>query len=129
MAIGGNNIVTNVKADIDYDGVKKISGEATSHRILWIFSYTPNGSKKIKANNRYKGLNGTEGTALYRAKNSADVDLVLEPEFQTESKTYFLGIYKRTKVKATGWGANIKGFEDGTPAQNENMIFSNSLLY
>ncbi|MBD5313660.1 MAG: hypothetical protein HDR96_04830 [Bacteroides sp.] len=128
MAIGGNNIVTNVKADLDYNGVKKISGEATNHRVLWIFNHTTNGSKHLKSNNRYKGLNSTESTALYRAKNAADVDVILEPEFQTESKSYFFGIYKRSKVKASGWGANIKGFQDATPAENGNVTFSNSIF-
>lgn len=128
MAIGSNNIVTNVKADLDYEGVKKIQGNATTHRILWIFSRTNNGSKTIKSNNRYKGLNKTESTALYRAKTAADVDIVLEPQFETETKSYFFGIYKRTKVNATGWGANIKGFKDGTPAQNDNVSFNNSIF-
>lgn len=105
MAIGGNNIVTNVKADIDYKGVKKISGSSTTTRVLWIFSHTPNGNKQLKANNKYKGLNKTEGVALYRAKKTADVDLVLEPQFETETKSYFFGIYKKTKVNMTGWGA------------------------
>lgn len=114
MAIGGNNITTTVKADIDYDGVKKIQGSASTTRVLWIFKHTPNGGKKISANNRYRGLNNTENVALYRAKQSADVDLVLEPQFETQTKSYFFGIYKKTDVKVVGWGANIKGFKDGS---------------
>ncbi len=128
MAIGGNSITTNVKADIDYAGVKKIQGNATTHRVLWIFGWTSNGNKSLKANNRYKGLKGGESVALYRAKTAADCDLVLEPEFETESKSYFFGIYKRTKVKATGWGANIKGFRDGTPESNATVGFGSGLF-
>lgn len=129
MAIGSNNIVTNVKADIDYAGVKKIQGNATTHRVLWIFKHTVNGGKHLKSNNRYKGLNGAEATALYRAKAAADVDIVLEPEFETESKSYFFGIYKCTKVNATGWGANIKGFKDGTPAENGTTSFGGGSIF
>lgn len=118
MAIGGNNITTNVKAEIDYEGVKKIQGEASTTRVLWIFKHTPNGGKKIQSNNRYKGLNGTENVALYRAKQAADVDLILEPQFETQTKSYFFGIYKKTNVKVVGWGANIKGFKEGELPNN-----------
>ena len=128
MAIGSNNIITNVKADLDYDGVKKINGEATTHRVLWIFGHTPGGNRQISANNKYKGLNKAERTALYRAKNAGDVDMVLEPEFDTETKSYFFGIYKKTNVKVKAWGANIKGFQDGTPLTNETVNVSNSIF-
>lgn len=127
MAIGGNNIVTNVKADLDYKGAKKINGTATTHRVLWIFSNTSNGNKQLKSNNKYKGLNKTESVALYRAKTAADVDIVLEPEFETTTSTYFLGIYKKTNVKMTGWGVNIKGFSDGTPMENHVEGFNSGI--
>ena len=128
MAVGSNNVITNVKAELDYDGIKKINGEAVTHRILWIFGHTPGGNKQISSNNKYKGLNKAERTALYRAKNAADVDMILEPEFETETKSYFFGIYKKTKVKAKELGANIKGFKDGTPLTNETINFSNSIF-
>lgn len=128
MAIGGNNITTNVKADIDYNGIKKIQGEASTTRVLWIFSHTPNGNKKLKANNRYKGINGTENVALYRAKKAGNVDLILEPEFETLTKSYFFGIYKKTNVTVNGWGANIKGFEEGT-LSNDVVGFNRDGLF
>lgn len=129
MAIGGNNIVTTVKADLDYKGAKKINGAATTHRVLWIFSHTANGNKQLKSNNKYKGLNKTESVALYRAKTAGDVDVVLEPEFETEVKSYFFGIYKKTDVKMKGWGVNIKGFSDGTPMQNQVENFGGNILF
>ena len=89
MAIAGNNITTDVKANIDYENV----------------------NKKLSANNRYKGLSNAESIALYRAKSAADADIVLEPQFETETKSYFFGIFKKTHVNVTGWGANIKSFE------------------
>lgn len=128
MAIGGNNITTNVEADLDYNGIKKIQGTATTTRVLWIFSHTPNGNKKLKANNRYKGMSNTEAAALYRAKTTADVDVVLEPEFEVETKSYFFGIFKKTKVKATGWGANIKGFKAGNMPNTTEKFSGNGLL-
>ena len=128
MAIGGNNITTNVKAEIDYDGVKKIQGQASTTRVLWIFKHTPNGGKKITANNRYRSLNTTENVALYRAKQSGDVDLILEPEFVTQTKSYFFGIYKKTEVTVKGWGANIKGFKDG-PVPNDVVKFGKDGMF
>ena len=128
MAIGSNNIITNVKADLDYDHVQKIQGEATINRILWIFKQTPKGAAQLQANNKYKGLNATQSTALYRAKTEAGVDVVLEPEFTTQTKSYFLGIFKKTKVTCTGWGVNIKGFQDGTPAENHQVDYSSGLF-
>ena len=128
MAIGSNNIITNVKADLDYNNIKKIEGEATVNRILWIFSHTPKGAAQLQSNNKYKGLNKTQTTALYRAKTAANVDVVLEPEFTTETKSYFFGIFKKTKVKMTGWGANIKGFQDGTPSENQCVEYNSGLF-
>lgn len=113
MAIAGNSITTDVKANLDYDNVKRIKGSATTNRILWIFNHTVNGNKKLTSNNRYKGLSNAESIALYRAKMSADVDIVLEPQFETETKSYFFGIFKKTKVNVVGWGTNIKSFEEG----------------
>lgn len=128
MAIGGNNIISNVKADIDYKNVEKITGDAVNHRVLWIFNHTPNGNKQLKANNKYKGLNKCESVALYRAKAGANVDMVLEPQFETETNSYFFGIYKKTQVHMTGWGANIKGFSDGTPNSNRVESFGGSIF-
>lgn len=129
MAIGGNNIATNVEADLDYNGIKKIQGTVTTTRVLWIFSHTPNGNKKLKSNNKYKGMTNTEAAALYRAKTAADVDVVLEPEFEVETKSYFLGIFKKTKVKATGWGANIKGFKPGNMPNTTEKFNGNGFLF
>lgn len=129
MAIGSNNIITNVKADVDYQGATKIKGSATTHRVLWIFKHTANGNKMLKANNRYKGLGNTESVALYRAKKAADVDLVLEPQFETETHSYFFGIYKKTTVNMSGWGANIKGFKDASPEFNRSVEFGSSSIF
>lgn len=128
MAIAGNNISTNVKADIDYKSVKKVQGEATTNRILWIFKHTPGGNNTIKTSNQFKGLNNAEKVALYRAKKSADIDMILQPEFETYTKSYFFGIFKKSVVKATGWGVNIKGFSEG---QNPNTVerFENNLIF
>lgn len=108
---------------MDYDNVKKIKGSATTKRVLWIFNHTTNGNKKLSTSNRYKGLSKTESVALYRAKTAADVDLVLEPQFEVETKSYFFGIYKRTQVNVVGWGANIKSFKEG-PQSNNVSSFS-----
>lgn len=121
MALAGNSINTHIKADIDFEHIKRIKGGATTTRVLWIFNHTTNGNKKLTANNKYKGLSEGESIALYRAKTAADVDVVLEPQFDVETKSYFFGIYKRTKVNVVGWGANIKGFSED-PSSITNTV-------
>lgn len=129
MGIAGNNIVTNVKADLDYDNVKRIKGSATTKRVLWIFNHTTNGNKRLSASNRYKGLSQAESVALYRAKSAADVDVVLEPQFEVETKSYFFGIYKRTQVNVVGWGVNIKSFKEGPESNNVEPFSRPSILF
>lgn len=46
------------------------------------------------------------------------LSVVLEPQFEVETKSYFFGIYKRTQVNVVGWGANIKSFKDGSHSNN-----------
>ena len=55
---------------------------------------------------------------LYRAKENANVDIILEPEFETEKHSWFLGLYRTSSTKVKGWGVNIKGIkydQHGTP--------------
>lgn len=114
MAIGGNNINTYVEADLDYDNAKKVSAEVESKTLLGFISLTRNGNKTVKSNNRYKGLSKSEAQALYRAKTNADVDMILEPEFENESHSWFFGAYKTKKTVVKGWGINVKGIKEDT---------------
>lgn len=106
-----NRINTYVEADLDYAGVKKVEGVVETKTFLGI-PLIRNGNKTLKSTSRYGRLNKRESQALYRAKESSGVDIILEPEFETEKHSYFFGAFKRSKTTVTGWGLNIKGIKE-----------------
>ncbi|MCH5178426.1 MAG: hypothetical protein J1F13_01990 [Prevotellaceae bacterium] len=114
MSIGGNSINTYVAADIDYANAKQVAGSINTRTVLWFIQLERNGNKTLKSVNRYRNLSKTEAQALYRAKQDGDVDIILEPEFDTEKHSWFFGIYKTSKTQVKGWGVNIKGLKEDT---------------
>lgn len=127
MGIANNSINTYVKADLDYNGAKKVNAEVETKTLLAIFKLSRNGDKQLTNPNRYKSLTKPERQALYRAKMNNNVDIIMEPEFTTEKHSYFFGAYKTRKVSVTGWGVNMKGIkEDSNP--NRTAEFSSKLL-
>lgn len=117
MGVTGNTINTYVEADLDYEHAKKVEGVIETASFLGI-SLTRNHCKLLKSSNRYKGLDKREAQALYRAKESGNVDIILEPEFEKEKHSYFFGAYKTGSVKVKGWGVNIKGIKKDTHFKN-----------
>lgn len=111
MSIGNNNINTYVEADLDYAGAKKVQGTVNTATLFGFIQLERNGNKTLKSANRYKGLNKREAQALYRAKENADVDIILEPEFETEKHSWFFGAFRKSSTKVKGWGVNIKGIK------------------
>lgn len=114
MSLGNNNINTYVEADLDYANAKKVQGSVNTATLFGFIQLERNGNKTLKSANRYKGLSKREAQALYRAKENADVDIILEPEFETEKHSWFFGAYKKTSTKVKGWGVNIKGIKQDT---------------
>ena len=112
LSVQGNNINTYVAADLDYEGAKKVEGVVESQTILGFIQLVRNGNKTLKSTNRYKGLTKTEGQALYRAKQNGNVDIILEPEFETEKHSWFFGAYKTKRTVVKGWGVNVKGIKE-----------------
>lgn len=128
MGIGGNNINTYVAAELDYENAKRIEGTIET-QTLFGFNLIFNGNKTIKSTNRYKGLNKRESQALYKAKSEANVDIILEPEFETESHSWFLGIYRTSKTKVKGWGINVKSIKEDKRVTNDNVPFGSSTIF
>ncbi len=116
MGIGGTNINTYVEADLDYANAKKVQASVNTATLLGFIQLERNGNKTLKSANRYRGLNKREAQALYRAKENADVDIILEPEFETEKHSWFFGAYKTSSTKVKGWGVNIKGIKQDSHA-------------
>lgn len=117
MGINSNSIKTYVEADLDYANAKKVEGTVETSSFLGI-PLVHNGCKLLKSSNRYKGLDKREAQALYRAKESSNVDIILEPEFEKEKHSYFFGAYKTSTIKVKGWGVNIKGIKKDTHVKN-----------
>lgn len=128
MGIGGNSINTYVAAELDYENAKRIEGTIET-QTLFGFNLIFNGNKTIKSTNRYKGLNKRESQALYKAKSEANVDIILEPEFETESHSWFLGIYRTSKTKVKGWGINVKSIKEDKRVTNGNVSFGPSAIF
>lgn len=112
MSLGSNNINTYVEADLDYDNAKRVEGQVHTSTLFGFIQLEQNGNKLLKSANRYKGLSKRESQALYRAKENSNVDVILEPEFESEKHSWFLGAYKTTNTKVKGWGVNIKGIKE-----------------
>lgn len=129
MGLGGNSINTYVAADLDYANAKKVTGSVNTRTVLWFIQLERNGNKLLKSSNRYRNLNKKEAQALYRAKQDGNVDIILDPEFETEKHSWFFGIYKTSKTRVDGWGVNMKGIkEDNHGVPNPQRDFHRSLF-
>ena len=111
MSLGNNNINTYVEADLDYENARKVEATVNTATLFGFIQLERNGNKILKSANRYKGLTKREAQALYRAKEKSNVDIILEPEFETEKHSWCLGIFKTSLTKVKGWGVNIKGIK------------------
>lgn len=107
----GSRLNTYAMADLDYENAQKVQATVKTATVLGFIQLERNGNKVLKSANRYKGLSKREGQALYRAKENADVDIILEPEFESEKHSYFLGLYRTSVTTVKGWGVNIKGIQ------------------
>ncbi|MBQ2807887.1 MAG: hypothetical protein IJF06_02160 [Bacteroidaceae bacterium] len=114
MGINSNTVNTYVKADLDYKNAKKVEGKIESKKLFGFINLNFNGDKTLKSTNRYRNLTKTEAQALYRAKELNNVDIILEPEFERETHSWFFGAYKKEVVIVKGWGINIKGIKEDT---------------
>lgn len=111
MGLGNNNINTYVEADLDYDNAKKVQATVDRATLFGFIQLKRNGNQTLKSANRYKAFSKTEAQALYRAKESAGVDIILEPEFEREKHSWFFGVYRTSSTKVKGWGVNVKGIK------------------
>lgn len=105
-----NGIKVNVVADLDMENAKTVTATVKTKKLFGFINLVHNERKNIRSP-RYRGFSEAEGLALYRAKNEADVDVILEPEFESEKHSWFLGIYKTRTTTLRGLGVNIKGYQ------------------
>ena len=115
MGVQSGSINTYVAADFDYANAKRVEGTVETKTLFGFIPLVKNGKRYYTASNFYgKSLNKNEQRALYRAKESGKVDVILEPNFETESHCYCFGLFKSKKVKVSGWGMNYKGLKEDT---------------
>lgn len=108
----GNNLNTYVEADIDYASAKKVEATVNTATLLGFIQLERNGNKTLRSANRYKGLTKRQSQALYRAKQNSGVDIILEPEFESEKHSWLFGVYRTSKTKVKGWGVNVRGIKE-----------------
>ena len=111
LGFDGNRIYTYVEADIDYASAKRVTGTVEASHVFGI-STIRNGNKTLRSSNHYKGLSKREAQALYKAKVSSGVDLILDPEFECEKHRYFFGLINNSKTTVRGWGVMLKGIKE-----------------
>ena len=60
------------------------------------------------------GMSYTQDESYYilDAKENSGVDIILEPEFESERHSWFFGAYRTSKTKVKGWGVNVKGIKE-----------------
>lgn len=107
-----NGVNTYVEADLDYNNAKRVEGYVETKTLFGFIQLVRNGKRTLTNTTRYRGLSQAEKQALYRAKESGKVDIIVEPEFEKEKHSWFFGAYKTTKTKATGWGLNVRGLKE-----------------
>lgn len=121
MGVQSNSVNTYVAADFDYANAKRIEGTVKQKTLFGILNLVKNGKRYYTASNRYRNLSKTEQQALYRAKETGGVDVIMEPNFEKETHRYFFGLYKKSQVKVSAWGLNYKGLKED-PQGNVNTV-------
>ena len=111
LAIGANCVNTYIKAELDYQNARPIEAEINIRKFLGM-NLVYNEDKRFVSSNRYKGFGKYESQALYKAIEENDVDIVIEPRFETDTHCWLFGIFKQCNIKVKGWGMNIKGFKE-----------------
>ncbi len=121
MGVQSNNVNTYIAADFDYSNAKRVEGAVKSKTLFGIFQLVKNGKRYYTASNHYRGLSKSEQQALYRAKETGNVDVIMEPNFETESHSYLFGLLRTAKTKVSAWGLNYKGLKED-PHGNINIV-------
>ena len=67
----------------------------------------------IKASENFEHLLSiSNASAAIEICRNNDVDLILDPEFESEKHRFFFGAIRNGKTTVTGWGVKVKGIKD-----------------
>jgi len=103
-----------IKAEMDFNLQQKSTGQASAFYFL--------GFCKVAGDNKYAEVKGSEtnvgvfgsrvakikSAAIYNALGGSDYDMLVNPQYDTEVKSYLLGLFKDYRVSVKGYGAKIK---------------------
>ena len=103
-----------IKAEMDFNLQQKSTGKASAWYVL--------GFLKVAGDSKYSEVKGSETTvgllgdrvakvksaAIYNALGGSDYDMLVNPQYDTEAKSYLFGLIKGYKVMVKGYGAKIK---------------------
>lgn len=53
-------------------------------------------------------IDKVKSAAMYKALQQSDADMLITPRYDTETKSYLLGLFKTYRVKVSGYNAKIK---------------------
>jgi len=101
-----------IKAELDFNVAQKSTGKATAVYILGC---------KIAGDRKFAEVKGLEAksifggrvakiktAAIYNALDKTDYDMLINPQYDSEIKTYLFGAFKSYNVDVKGYGAKIK---------------------
>ncbi|UKK48127.1 hypothetical protein L6475_13110 [Prevotella sp. E9-3] len=111
QGISENAISTYAEADIDYASAKRVTATIETGSVFGIPTIS-NGNKQLRSSNHYGRLTKRQAQALYKAKKESGMDIILDPEFESEKHSYFFGAIKNGKTTVSGWGVKVKGIKD-----------------
>ena len=109
VGINPDGVETNLVADLDMANAKTITASVKTKTLFGFIPLVKNGQKVIKSP-RYGHLTKSEGLALYKAKSEAGVDVIIDPEFESERHSYFFGAFRTTFTVLRGYGAKVKSY-------------------
>lgn len=108
--------INPIRANIDVDMDKKISGESLSSYFLIFqvggdnkFADGMSYSSESQFNALFKAReNKTKSAAAFKAIKSSGADIIVHPNYEIQVKNYI--IFKQIKVKVTGYAGYFKKF-------------------
>ncbi|WP_163272307.1 hypothetical protein [Dysgonomonas sp. 511] len=102
-----------LKADLDISK-EKVEAKASSSYLFGFWRVA--GDNKFTeakdaglSNSIFGGrIDKVKSAAMYKALQQSDADMLITPRYDTETKSYLLGLFKTYKVKVSGYNAKVK---------------------
>ena len=98
-------IRADVQAELDPASLKDVSVTMKKNYIFWIIPMNFSKDKTLLSANHYpiasnpfSLIGDLQGKALYKAKINNSADLILNPEFEIERHSWFLGFLRKNSV-------------------------------